>query len=112
MNVCFRLPSEDLEAQFLAEAAEQDLVALKGHRSFGGLRISIYNAVAEASVDALVSLVKDFEKANGEAHPTGAGPPYRVSPRYWRRSDTVPSMPRALSHVPERASPLPSTVWK
>src|SRR5204862_5722510 len=45
MNVTFRLPSEDLEGKFITEAAEQGLVELKGHRSVGGIRASIYNAM-------------------------------------------------------------------
>ncbi|MEO1076865.1 MAG: 3-phosphoserine/phosphohydroxythreonine transaminase [Bacteroidota bacterium] len=65
MNVCFRLPSDDLEATFLADAATHGLVALKGHRSVGGIRASIYNAVEEASVDALVAFMREFEQANG-----------------------------------------------
>ncbi|MEM9997893.1 MAG: 3-phosphoserine/phosphohydroxythreonine transaminase [Bacteroidota bacterium] len=65
MNVCFRLPSEDLEARFLTEAAEHGLLALKGHRSVGGIRASIYNAVEEASVEALVAFMRTFERNNG-----------------------------------------------
>ncbi len=53
MNVTFRLPSEDLEKQFLEQAAEQDLVSLKGHRSVGGIRASIYNAMPVEGVEAL-----------------------------------------------------------
>ncbi|SMO42864.1 3-phosphoserine/phosphohydroxythreonine transaminase [Gracilimonas mengyeensis] len=65
MNVTFRLPSEELEAQFLAEAAKHDLVALKGHRSVGGVRASIYNACPMESVQALVDFMKQFRSENG-----------------------------------------------
>ncbi len=65
MNVCFRLPSEALEAQFIAEAATAGLQALKGHRSVGGIRASIYNACPTESVDALVDFMKAFERVNG-----------------------------------------------
>jgi phosphoserine aminotransferase len=65
MNVTYRLPSEELEQHFLQEAAEQNLVALKGHRSVGGIRASIYNACPMESVDVLVDFMKDFRKANG-----------------------------------------------
>lgn len=65
MNVTFRLPSDDLEKRFLAEAKEAGLLALKGHRSVGGLRASIYNACSEASVDALVEFMDDFEEKYG-----------------------------------------------
>ncbi|MFV1981449.1 MAG: 3-phosphoserine/phosphohydroxythreonine transaminase, partial [Rhodothermia bacterium] len=54
MNVCFRITKEDLEPAFIAEAAEAGLQALKGHRSVGGIRASIYNACPEESVAALV----------------------------------------------------------
>jgi phosphoserine aminotransferase len=60
MNVTFRLGSEDLEKQFLTEAAENDLVALKGHRSVGGIRASIYNACEMESVEALVHFMQEF----------------------------------------------------
>jgi phosphoserine aminotransferase len=65
MNVTFRLPSEELEAKFVKESAAADLSGLKGHRSVGGLRASIYNAVPLASVDALVGFMKDFVKKAG-----------------------------------------------
>jgi phosphoserine aminotransferase len=62
MNVTFTLPSTELDAQFLAGAREAGLLNLKGHRSVGGMRASIYNAVPEAAVDALVAYMGDFEK--------------------------------------------------
>ncbi|MGI8653807.1 MAG: 3-phosphoserine/phosphohydroxythreonine transaminase [Pyrinomonadaceae bacterium] len=65
MNVTFRLPSEDLEKQFAKEATAAKLDGLKGHRSVGGLRASIYNAFPREGVEALVSFMKEFEKKNG-----------------------------------------------
>jgi phosphoserine aminotransferase len=65
MNVTFRLPAEELEKRFLAEAAEAGLVNLKGHRSIGGVRASLYNAMPQEGVDALVALMRDFEQRNG-----------------------------------------------
>jgi len=65
MNVTFRLPSEELEQAFVAEAAKAGLDGLKGHRSVGGIRASIYNAFPEAGVDALVELMADFRGRNG-----------------------------------------------
>lgn len=65
MNVCFRLGSEELEAEFLKEAATHDLVALKGHRSVGGVRASIYNACPESSVQALADFMKEFKAKKG-----------------------------------------------
>jgi len=60
MNVPFTLPSSDLDAAFLSESAERDLVGLKGHRYVGGMRASIYNAMPEEGVDALVEFMGDF----------------------------------------------------
>ena len=65
MNVTFRLPTEALEETFIKEASAQNLKGLKGHRSVGGVRASIYNAFPAEGVDALVSFMKDFEKKNG-----------------------------------------------
>lgn len=65
MNVTFRLPTEELEKRFLAEAAEAGLIGLKGHRSVGGLRASLYNAMPRAGVEALVELMTDFERRKG-----------------------------------------------
>jgi len=65
MNVTYRLPSEELEKKFAAEATTQGLDGLKGHRSVGGIRASIYNAFPRAGVEALVSFMKDFERRNG-----------------------------------------------
>ncbi len=65
MNVTFRLPSEELEALFIKQASESGMKQLKGHRSVGGIRASIYNAFPAAGVKALVDFMKDFEKRNG-----------------------------------------------
>jgi phosphoserine aminotransferase len=65
MNVNFRLSSEDLEKKFVQEATAAGFDGLKGHRSVGGLRASIYNAFPEEGVDALVEFMRDFEKRNG-----------------------------------------------
>ncbi len=65
MNVTFRLPSEELEERFVKEAKGEGLLALKGHRSVGGIRASIYNAVGPESVDALVAFMQEFERRNG-----------------------------------------------
>jgi phosphoserine aminotransferase len=65
MNVTFRLPSEELEKTFAKEATAAGLDGLKGHRSVGGIRASIYNAFPEAGVDALVQFMKAFEGKNG-----------------------------------------------
>lgn len=65
MNVTFRLPTEELEARFCEEASKVGLSGLKGHRSVGGIRASIYNAFPVAGIDALISFMKDFEKRLG-----------------------------------------------
>jgi len=64
MNVPFTLANADLDAKFLEEAGKVNLTTLKGHRSIGGMRASIYNAMPEAGVDALIDFMKDFEKHN------------------------------------------------
>jgi len=63
MNVPFTLADSELDPAFLAGASEQGLITLKGHRSVGGMRASIYNAMPEEGVDALVAFMKEFEKA-------------------------------------------------
>jgi phosphoserine aminotransferase len=65
MNVTFRLPTEELEQTFVKEATAAGFSGLKGHRSVGGLRASIYNAFPEAGIDALVAFMQEFEKKNG-----------------------------------------------
>ena len=65
MNVTFRLPSEELEAKFVKESKAAGLDGLKGHRSVGGIRASIYNAFPEAGVDALVAFMEEFERTRG-----------------------------------------------
>ncbi len=65
MNVTFRLPSEDLEKAFIQEASDNGLGGLKGHRSVGGCRASIYNATRLESVEALVDFMQDFARRRG-----------------------------------------------
>jgi phosphoserine aminotransferase len=65
MNVTFRLPSEDLEKQFVSQATAEGLDGLKGHRSVGGLRASLYNALPLESVEALAQFMKEFQRKNG-----------------------------------------------
>jgi phosphoserine aminotransferase len=65
MNVTFRLPSEDLETKFVAEALKHDLGGLKGHRSVGGCRASIYNAIGTDGIKTLVDFMREFEKKEG-----------------------------------------------
>ncbi len=65
MNVTFRLPSEDLEKQFCSEATALGLDGLKGHRSVGGIRASIYNAFPKEGVEALVDFMQEFARKNG-----------------------------------------------
>ncbi len=65
MNVPFTLADANLDSDFLAEAKAAGLVTLKGHRSVGGMRASIYNAMPEAGVDALIAVMTDFEKRRG-----------------------------------------------
>ncbi len=67
MNVTFRAPTEELEGKFVAEATKRGLDGLKGHRSVGGMRASIYNACPRAAVEALVAFMKEFERANRAA---------------------------------------------
>ncbi len=64
MNVPFQLAKPELDALFLEQAEAKGLVALKGHRAVGGMRASIYNAMSEEGVNALVEFMGEFEKAN------------------------------------------------
>ncbi len=65
MNVTFRLPSEELERIFVQKALKHDIEGLKGHRSVGGCRASIYNAVSLEAVEILADFMRTFEKENG-----------------------------------------------
>jgi phosphoserine aminotransferase len=65
MNVTFTLPTPELEAQFIHDATAKSLNGLKGHRSVGGCRASIYNAFPREGVERLIDFMADFEKANG-----------------------------------------------
>ncbi len=65
MNITFRLPSEELEKQFVNEATKAGFDGLKGHRSVGGCRASIYNAFPREGVEALTSFMKEFQRTHG-----------------------------------------------
>ncbi len=65
MNVTFRLPDEELEKRFIEQAMENGFGGLKGHRSVGGCRASIYNATPVAAIEALTDFMKNFEQKNG-----------------------------------------------
>lgn len=65
MNVPFTLADANLDAEFLAGAKDAGLLTLKGHRSVGGMRASIYNAMPEAGVDALIDFMAEFERTRG-----------------------------------------------
>jgi len=65
MNVTFRLATEDLEKLFVKESTSAGFDGLKGHRSVGGMRASIYNAFPEEGIDALVSFMREFERTHG-----------------------------------------------
>jgi phosphoserine aminotransferase len=65
MNIPFRLPNEELEETFAKEAKSADLIGLKGHRSVGGMRASIYNAMTVEGAQALVNFMADFQRKNG-----------------------------------------------
>jgi phosphoserine aminotransferase len=65
MNVTFRLATEDLEKAFVKDSTAAGLDGLKGHRSVGGMRASIYNAFPEEGVDTLVEFMREFERTRG-----------------------------------------------
>ncbi len=65
MNVVFRLPSDELEKKLIAEGTAKQMLGLKGHKSVGGCRASIYNSLPVESVEALVEFMKEFERTNG-----------------------------------------------
>jgi phosphoserine aminotransferase len=65
MNVTFRLPSEELEKKLITESTAAGFDGLKGHRSVGGLRASIYNAFPKKGVEELVKFMKEFQAKNG-----------------------------------------------
>ncbi len=65
MNVPFTLARPELDGEFLAQAEQQGLTNLRGHRSVGGMRASIYNAVPEEAVDALLAFMAEFERRHG-----------------------------------------------
>ena len=65
MNVTFRLPDAELERRFVAAAQAAGLAGLKGHRSVGGIRASLYNALPEAAAGALAAFMAEFERTHG-----------------------------------------------
>jgi phosphoserine aminotransferase len=65
MNACLRMPSEDLEAKFISEAKTAGFIGLKGHRSVGGIRVSMYNAVPIDAIRDLIGFMKSFRAKNG-----------------------------------------------
>ncbi len=65
MNIPFRLPSEELEETFAREAKSNDLIGLKGHRSVGGMRASLYNALDVKTAESLTQFMREFQKKNG-----------------------------------------------
>ncbi len=65
MNITFRLPTEPLEEQFASEAKKNDMIGLKGHRSVGGLRASLYNALSIKDAEVLAEFMKEFQNKNG-----------------------------------------------
>ena len=64
MNIPFTLKKEDLNEKFLIDSTNQGLLALKGHRSVGGMRASIYNAMPEEGVETLIEFMRFFEEEN------------------------------------------------
>jgi phosphoserine aminotransferase len=69
MNVTFRLPDEELDARFVADAAAAGLIELRGHRSVGGIRASLYNAMPLEGAQALVRFMGAFRAAHASAVP-------------------------------------------
>jgi phosphoserine aminotransferase len=65
MNVVFRLPTPELEAQFVSESMKHGMVGLKGHRSVGGIRASLYNAVSPDDARSLADFMREFVRKNG-----------------------------------------------
>jgi phosphoserine aminotransferase len=65
MNITYKLPSEEITDVFIKEAAKQNMVALKGYRTVGGIRASTYNAMPLVGAQALASFMTDFAKKNG-----------------------------------------------
>ena len=65
MNVVFRLPNEDLEKKFIADGLAGGFGGLKGHRSVGGIRVSMYNAMPLKGIQALTEFMKNFARDNG-----------------------------------------------
>jgi phosphoserine aminotransferase len=66
MNIPLRLPNEELEAKFVKEAKERGMIGLKGHRSVGGIRVSLYNAVPIEGAEKLAEFMKEFAEKNAK----------------------------------------------
>ena len=66
MNVPFTLGKSELEREFIREASKENMVQLQGHKSVGGMRASIYNAMALAGVEKLVAFMKDFQAKHAQ----------------------------------------------
>jgi phosphoserine aminotransferase len=71
-NVTFRCPTPELDAEFVAGAAERNIVGVKGHRILGGMRASCYNAVPAKAVDALLDYMQEFERTHAAKRRTDA----------------------------------------
>jgi phosphoserine aminotransferase len=65
MNIPFRLPSEELEEAFAKESRSRELIGLKGHRSVGGMRASLYNALDVKAAESLTQFMREFQKKHG-----------------------------------------------
>jgi phosphoserine aminotransferase len=65
MNIVFRLPSDEMEQEFISEAKTKGLIGLKGHRSVGGIRVSLYNAMTLEGAETVVEFMDNFRKRNG-----------------------------------------------
>jgi phosphoserine aminotransferase len=65
MNIVFRLSSDDLEQKFISEAKTEGLIGLKGHRSVGGVRVSLYNAMTLEGAEKVAEFMENFRRRNG-----------------------------------------------
>ena len=79
MNVVFRSRSPEMDKKFCAEASAAGLLGLAGHRSVGGMRASLYNAVSVEDVEALVEFLREFEETDDNRRPLGSLPVVVVS---------------------------------
>ncbi len=103
MNVVFRTPSDELDAAFLAGAEKEGLVNLKGHRSVGGIRASIYNAMTDEGVDALVGFMTSFRDLAGTWPMSTLDPfPARIVRAEWADARRLPDARRPLARGASR----------